>query len=151
VSGLLTAGAAVSLLLPLLFAPTLAATAGADLDLLLLLLLLLLLGRAPEDEMRPTGESSRDAVHRHDGTVGGAKVAGRRRLVVRGHGDWFQPELAVVAAQHTRLKHKTGSRVTEPDSGYPDRPVRGSHVVRVGRIRMDRLVEKWRVLSEETC
>jgi len=51
VSGsVLTAGAAVSLLLPLLFASSLATAAGADLELLLLLL-----GRTPEDEMRSAG------------------------------------------------------------------------------------------------
>lgn len=57
----LTAGAAVSLLLPLLFASSLATAAGADLELLLLLL-----GRAPEDEMRSAGH--RAPIDRRAGT-----------------------------------------------------------------------------------
>lgn len=55
VSGsVLTAGAAVSLLLPLLFAPSPTTAAGADLELLLLPLL----GRSPEDDVRSAGRRS---------------------------------------------------------------------------------------------
>lgn len=56
----------------------------------------------------------------------------------RGQGDWFQPELAVIAAQHARLKHETHYRVTSSlCSGFAGRPSVARSIQRRVRIRRE--------------
>lgn len=99
---ILTASATVSLEFSLLFSSASGAAGGADFELRLL--------HGPtKHEMRPA--EHRVPVESGRGTALGAGVfqpnLQPNLFFFRGHGDWFQPELAVIATQHARLKHET--------------------------------------------
>lgn len=106
---ILTASATVSLEFSLLFSSASGAAGGADLELRLL-------GGPAEHEMRPTGQRMEFPVEAGRSAALGAGVfqpfLQADSFFFRGHGDWFQPELPVLAAQHARLKHETRYRVT---------------------------------------
>lgn len=131
---ILTASATVSLEFFLLFPPPSGTACSADFELRLL--------HGPtEHEMGPA--QHRVPVQARGTTALGAGVFQPFFLqpdsfFFRGQGDWFQPELAVIAAQHARLKHETHYRVTSSlCSGFAGRPSVARSIQRRVRIRRE--------------